>query len=306
MKTVICLMFACVLMASTAQAQAPAPPAAQGGQKIPFSEGLRRSYNTLKMNLTETAQKFDEADYGYTPSPDIRVFGAQLAHVANSQFNACAAAKGEANPNQGSNLEKTKTTRADIIQALADSFAFCDRGIREPDRPERARAREAGAERSRARLGADEPHRARQRRVRHSDGLHAHQGHGAAVDRARHARSWRCGTARKVAAGVVTKSEKRRTNRPHAERSEHGLFVLRFSLQCSPVDVIWGRGPHDDPTITDDPPYDCERCPRETTPRRGRRSPNRSFRSACARGRCWPTFRRRRVSCGPRALAFSR
>ena len=124
MKAVICLMFACVLMASTAQAQAPAAPA--GGQKVPLSEGLRRSYNTLKMNLTESAQKFDEATFNYTPSPDIRGFGAQLAHVANSQFNACAAAKGEANPHQGSNLEKTKTTRADIIQALADSFAFCD------------------------------------------------------------------------------------------------------------------------------------------------------------------------------------
>lgn len=124
MKAVVCLMFACLLMASTAQAQAPA--AAQGGQKIPFSEGLRRSYATLKMNLTESAQKFDEAGYGYTPSPEIRGFGAQLAHVANSQFNACSAAKGEANPHQGSNLEKTKTTRADIVQALADSFAFCD------------------------------------------------------------------------------------------------------------------------------------------------------------------------------------
>jgi len=124
MKTVICLMFACVLTATGAYAQAPAAPA--GGQKVPFSEGLRRSYATLKMNLTEAAQKFDEAGYAYTPSNDIRGYGAQLAHVANSQFNACAAAKGEANPNQGQNLEKTKTTRADIIQALADSFAFCD------------------------------------------------------------------------------------------------------------------------------------------------------------------------------------
>jgi len=124
MKAVVCVMFACVLSASAAQAQAPAAP--QGGQKIPLSEQLRRSYNTIKMNLTETAQKFAEADYGYRPSPDIRVFGAQLAHVANSQFNACAAARGEANPNQGTNLEQTKTTRADIVQALADSFAFCD------------------------------------------------------------------------------------------------------------------------------------------------------------------------------------
>ena len=126
MKTVTCLMFACVLMTSTAQAQTPAPAAPGAGQKIPLSEGLRRSYNTLKMNLTETAQKFDEATYSYTPSPDIRGFGGQLAHVANSQFNACAAAKGEPNPHQGQNLEKSKTTRADIIQALADSFAFCD------------------------------------------------------------------------------------------------------------------------------------------------------------------------------------
>ncbi len=124
MKAAIGLMFACVLMASNAQAQAPA--AVQGGQKIPLSEGLRRSYNTLKMNLTETAQKFDEAGYSYTPAKEIRAFGAQLAHVANSQFNGCAAARGEANPHQGSNLEQTKTTRADIVQALADSFAFCD------------------------------------------------------------------------------------------------------------------------------------------------------------------------------------
>jgi hypothetical protein len=124
MKTAICLMFACVLMASTAHAQAPAAPA--GGQKVPFSEGLRRSYNTLKLNLTESAQKFDEAGYSYTPSTEIRTFGAQLAHVANSQFNACAAAKGEANPHQGFNLEQTKKTKADIVQALADSFAFCD------------------------------------------------------------------------------------------------------------------------------------------------------------------------------------
>jgi DinB superfamily len=125
MKAVVWLVFgSCMLAAAPAVAQAPA--AAQGGQSIPLHEGLRRSYNTLKMNLTETAQKLPEADYTYRPSPDIRTFGGQLAHVANSQFNACSAAKGEPNPHQGTNLEKTKTTRADIVQALADSFAFCD------------------------------------------------------------------------------------------------------------------------------------------------------------------------------------
>jgi hypothetical protein len=121
MKAAVCLIFAGVLTTSIAEAQAPAQ-----GQKIPLSEGLRRSYATLKLNLTEAAEKFNDADYSYRPSPDIRVYGGQLAHVANSQFNACAAARGVPNPNQGQNLEQTKTTRADIIKALADSFAFCD------------------------------------------------------------------------------------------------------------------------------------------------------------------------------------
>ena len=124
MKAVVCLAFALIVSASPAFAQAPA--AAQGGQKISLAEGLRRSYNTIKMNLTEAAQKFGEPDYMYTPAKEIRGYGGQLAHVANSQFNACAAARGEANPNQGQNLEMTKKTREEIVKALADSFAFCD------------------------------------------------------------------------------------------------------------------------------------------------------------------------------------
>ena len=48
-----------------------------------------------------------------------------LGHVANAQFGSCAAAKGVPNPNQGNDLE-TKTTKAEFVKALADSFAFCD------------------------------------------------------------------------------------------------------------------------------------------------------------------------------------
>jgi hypothetical protein len=122
----MCLVFAAVLFTvSVVSAQAPAAPAG-GGQKINLATGLQRAYATIKLNLTEAAEKLGEADYTYTPAKEIRPFGGQLAHVANSQFNACAAARGEPNPNQGQNLEQTKTTRADIIKALADSLAFCD------------------------------------------------------------------------------------------------------------------------------------------------------------------------------------
>jgi len=55
----------------------------------------------------------------------VRTFGQMLAHVANTQFTYCAAAKGEPNPNKD-DLEKTALTKAAIQKALADSFAFCD------------------------------------------------------------------------------------------------------------------------------------------------------------------------------------
>jgi len=125
MKSTTCLVFAFFLiMASIASAQQA--PAAGGGQTIGLASGLQRAYAGIKANLTEAAEKLADADYTYRPSPEIRPYGGQFAHTANSQFNACAAAKGEPNPNGTANLEQTKTTRADIVKALNDSFAYCD------------------------------------------------------------------------------------------------------------------------------------------------------------------------------------
>jgi uncharacterized damage-inducible protein DinB len=120
MKRVLCLTFAAVLVASLAGAQAPA-----AGQKIGLATALQRSYATVKQNLTEAADKFSDADYAYRPTPEIRPYGGQFGHVANYHYNICSAAKGEPNPNQGNDLEK-KTTKAEFVKALADSFAYCD------------------------------------------------------------------------------------------------------------------------------------------------------------------------------------
>ena len=106
MKAVVCLMFACASWQSRSRRRRRAA----GGQKVPLSEGLRRSYNSLKMNLTESAAEVWRGRLRLSPvARNSRPFGGQLAHVANSQFNACAAARGEANPHQGQNLEQTKT-----------------------------------------------------------------------------------------------------------------------------------------------------------------------------------------------------
>jgi hypothetical protein len=121
MKRVFTLSAAFVLTASAAFAQAPAAPP----QKISLATGLQRSYNGIKMNLTEMSTKMPEADYTFQPTKDVRTFGQLLGHATNAQFNACSVAKGEANPNQGKDAEKL-ATKAESVKALADSFAYCD------------------------------------------------------------------------------------------------------------------------------------------------------------------------------------
>jgi hypothetical protein len=122
MMRVACVMFVFGLCAHTASAQGPAQ---QG--PVSLSMSLQRSYAAIKNNLMLAAEKLPEADYGFKPSSmaEVRTYGQLFGHVANAQFNACAAARGVPNPNMGVNNEQ-KTVRAEIIKALADSFAFCD------------------------------------------------------------------------------------------------------------------------------------------------------------------------------------
>lgn len=122
MTRTLCLVSAFVLAASVASAQGMAQ---QPPQKISLAAGLQRSYAGLKLNLTEMAAKMPEADYNFQPTKDIRMFGQIFGHVANAQFAQCSAAQGVANPNQGNDNEK-KTTKAEFVKALADSFALCD------------------------------------------------------------------------------------------------------------------------------------------------------------------------------------
>jgi uncharacterized damage-inducible protein DinB len=122
MKRILYIVALACLVSVPALAQ---PPAAPAGPTDPLSRVLFGMYNTIKLNLTQSADKMPEADFGFQATKDVRTFGQMLAHVANSNYGYCAAAKGEPNPNK-EDFEKTKTTKADISKALADSFAYCD------------------------------------------------------------------------------------------------------------------------------------------------------------------------------------
>ena len=114
-------VFSGIVLAASAAAAQPPPPGPWGPRWV-FSAATRR----LKNNITSSAEKMPEADYFFKPTPDIRSYGQLWAHVADAQFGQCSGAKGVPNPRQGQPSFETLTTKAEIVKAVADSFAFCD------------------------------------------------------------------------------------------------------------------------------------------------------------------------------------
>ena len=86
--------------------------------------GIKMTYDSVKGNLTKTAEQASEALYGFKPVPEVRSMGQVLGHVANANYMICAIAAGEKSP-ATSNAEEL-TSKADIQKALAGSFAYCD------------------------------------------------------------------------------------------------------------------------------------------------------------------------------------
>src|SRR3954469_5329505 len=120
MKRLLTVFSGIVLAASAAAAQPP--PSGPVGTAL----GLQRAYAQTKNNITLSAEKMPEADYFFKPTPDIRGYGQLWGHVADAQFGQCSGAKGVPNPRQGQPSFEALTTKAEIVKAVADSFAFCD------------------------------------------------------------------------------------------------------------------------------------------------------------------------------------
>jgi len=90
----------------------------------PQSDELRRVYAQTKNYILKAAEKMPEENYAFRPAPRVRTFGQILGHVAEEQYLFfCGPAKGE---NKAADIEKTKTSKADIVVALKESFAYCD------------------------------------------------------------------------------------------------------------------------------------------------------------------------------------
>ncbi len=96
---------------------------AQTGNRL--STGAKQAYNGIKGNLQKMAEKMPEENYSFKPTPDIRSFGETIAHIADMQMRMCSGVNGQ----MKSGNAASKTSKADLVAALADSFAECDKAF---------------------------------------------------------------------------------------------------------------------------------------------------------------------------------
>jgi uncharacterized damage-inducible protein DinB len=94
-------------------------------QANPFSTFNKFEYLRLKTTLVASAEKMPEENYNFKPTDSVRSYGQIVGHLADAQYTFCSVALGENNP--GLKIEQTKTTKADLVAALKDAVAYCDK-----------------------------------------------------------------------------------------------------------------------------------------------------------------------------------
>jgi len=89
----------------------------------PLSTEVKQAYTNTKNKFIRAAEKMPEEHYAFKATPDVRTFGAWIAHIADAQVRNCAAVNGE----QKTGSAASKTAKADLVAALKESFADCDK-----------------------------------------------------------------------------------------------------------------------------------------------------------------------------------
>lgn len=119
------LLIGLLAPAGAALAQENPPTAAVAPPDNPLSANSRMMYGGMKAILLRSAEQVPEEYYSFKPTEAVRSFGQILGHVADSQYYFCSIVRGETNP--APKIEKTKTSKADLIAALKDAFTYCDK-----------------------------------------------------------------------------------------------------------------------------------------------------------------------------------
>ena len=117
------VFFAALALPAAVYAQtSPAAPA------NPITASEKGFYGLVSGEVIAAAQKMPEANYSFRPTPEVRSFGQLVGHVADAQYGICSTAIGETSPMKES-IEKTKTSKADLVSALKDAVDYCNKAF---------------------------------------------------------------------------------------------------------------------------------------------------------------------------------
>ncbi len=123
----LCFVFAACMAVPVAllaqeKSQAPATPPAN-----PITVSEKVVFSVVSNAVIGAAQKMPEENYSFKPTPEVRSFGQLVGHVADETYFFCSQATSETNPSK--DIEKTKTSKADLVAALQGGVAFCNKAF---------------------------------------------------------------------------------------------------------------------------------------------------------------------------------
>ena len=116
-----------VLLGQEKPAAQSAPVAQSAPPANPITASERGFYSFVSGAVVGAAQKMPEENYSFKPTPEVRTFGQLVGHVADASYMFCSQSIGEANPVK--DIEKTKTSKADLVAALKDGVAYCNKAF---------------------------------------------------------------------------------------------------------------------------------------------------------------------------------
>ena len=91
----------------------------------PYTSNVKAQAEQVRTLILRTAEKVPEELYAFKATPDVRSLGGLLGHIADAHVLLCGIADGGKpvfNP-----VHEKKTTRAELVAALKESFAACDK-----------------------------------------------------------------------------------------------------------------------------------------------------------------------------------
>ena len=117
--------FCCLLIALAAAPVALHSQETTAAPSNPIAASEKGFYTLVSGEVIAAAEKMPEQNYSFKPTPDVRSFGQLVGHVADAQYGFCSMATGEPTPTK--DIEKTKTSKADLVAALKDAVAYCNK-----------------------------------------------------------------------------------------------------------------------------------------------------------------------------------